>query len=241
MKEGVKQMEKRIILDGQESQFWLEDTGRLRNEKSKHWLKGGINKGYHFYSIYFRGKQYILYTHRVVAEYFIPNPNNLPIVHHIDGNKLNNIYTNLQWISTKDHSITIQSQRKEKPFESKPRIYCSDFDLNEMAQFRDSPYYATKDGNIINVSKKIKIRLEKAGEYYRFVGNYNLGRKHFLVHRVVWEAFNGPIPQGYDIDHIDGNPSNNSLNNLQAITHRENILKRNIDYSYRSKNKNNNK
>lgn len=80
------------------------------------------------------------------------------------------------------------------------------------------------------------MRFEESGNYYRFVGNYNLGRKHFLVHRVVWEAFNGPIPEGYDIDHIDGNPHNNALNNLQAITHKENIQKREFDKSYLSKN-----
>ena len=51
-------MEKRIILDGQESPFWIEDSGRLRNEKTKRWLKGGINKGYHFYSLYFKGNEW---------------------------------------------------------------------------------------------------------------------------------------------------------------------------------------
>lgn len=230
--------EKRIILNNMETPFWIDNTGRLRNEQTKRFLKGGTNKGYHFYSLYFKGKQYVLYTHRAVAEYFIPNPDNLPIVHHIDGNKLNNIYTNLQWISIKEHNNTIQEQKKEyaKPIPSRIKIK----ELNqygEMAQFKNSPYYATKDGKIINMTKKIEIRFENAGNYFRFVGYYNLNRKHFLVHRVIWEAFNGPIPEGLEIDHIDGNPHNNNLSNLQAITHRENILKRNIDYSYRSKNK----
>jgi len=90
-------MEKNIILNNQHTDFWLEDTGRLRNAKTRRWLKGGINKGYHFYSLYFKGKQYILYTHRIVAEYFIENDNinEKTIVHHIDGNKLNNNYLNL--------------------------------------------------------------------------------------------------------------------------------------------------
>ena len=48
----------------------------------------------------------------------------------------------------------------------------------------------------------------------------------------MWEVFNGPIPEGYDIDHIDGNPKNNNLDNLQAITHRENVKRRKMDYSY---------
>lgn len=225
-------MEKRIILNNQETDFWLEDTGRLRNAKTKRWLKGGINKGYHFYSLYFKGKQYMLYTHRAVAQYFIPNPDDLPIVHHIDGNKLNNIYTNLQWISTEEHQETITQQMKENPTKKKATQYCHGYDLSKMAQFRESPYYATEDGEIINISKNIKLNFENSGNYYRFVGHYNLGKKHFLVHRVIWEAFNGPIPEGYDIDHIDGNPHNNAISNLQAITHKENIQKRDMNWDY---------
>ena len=224
-------MEKRIKINGLDTPFWIEDTGRLRNEKTKRWLKGGVNKGYHLYSLWFKGKNYTVYTHRLVAEYFIPNPNNLPIVHHIDGNKLNNIYTNLQWVSAEEHNETIKKlEQSPKIKGSRQRINLDEY--KDIAQFRDSPYYATKDGKIININKKIEMRLEKTGNYLRFQGNYNLKGKHFLVHRVVWEAFNGEIPEGLIIDHIDGNPHNNALDNLQAITHQDNLKKRNIDYTY---------
>lgn len=42
--------------------------------------------------------------HRLVAIHFIDNPNNLPCVNHIDGNKHNNIYTNLEWCSHSDNT-----------------------------------------------------------------------------------------------------------------------------------------
>lgn len=41
--------------------------------------------------------------HRLVAESFIPNPNNHEIVHHIDHNPQNNTVENLEWTSTTDH------------------------------------------------------------------------------------------------------------------------------------------
>ena len=45
------------------------------------------------------------------------------------------------------------------------------------------------------------------------------------MHRLVWNYFNGSIPKDKVIDHIDGNPSNNNIKNLQLLTHRENITK----------------
>ncbi len=45
-----------------------------------------------------------LKVHRMVAESFIHNPNDLPAVNHIDGNKLNNTVENLEWMSVRDNN-----------------------------------------------------------------------------------------------------------------------------------------
>jgi hypothetical protein len=41
----------------------------------------------------------------------------------------------------------------------------------------------------------------------------------------MWETFVGEIPKGQEIHHKDHNKLNNSLDNLELVTHRENILK----------------
>lgn len=48
-------------------------------------------------------------------------------------------------------------------------------------------------------------------------------QKYVRVHRVVWETFIGEIPDGYEIDHIDGNKQNNALSNLRCVTHKDNM------------------
>lgn len=47
-------------------------------------------------------------------------------------------------------------------------------------------------------------------------------RKSVRVHRLVWEAFYGKIPDGMEIDHIDTNRENNRLSNLRCVTSMEN-------------------
>ena len=48
-------------------------------------------------------KQKIHKIHRLIAEYFIPNPLNKPCVNHIDGNKLNNNIDNLEWVTSQEN------------------------------------------------------------------------------------------------------------------------------------------
>lgn len=52
------------------------------------------------------------------------------------------------------------------------------------------------------------------GGYWRV----SVDRKAHLVHRIIWELFNGPIDEGFVIDHIDKNPSNNRIENLRCVS-----------------------
>lgn len=45
----------------------------------------------------------------------------------------------------------------------------------------------------------------------------------FLIHRLIWEAVNGAIPEGMEINHLDENPSNNVISNLSCVSHLENV------------------
>lgn len=67
-------------------------------------LKPRINNiGYGRVRVFVDNKWREKLVHRLVAEVFVPNKNNYPIVNHKDGNKTNNLHTNLEWCTQKQN------------------------------------------------------------------------------------------------------------------------------------------
>ena len=65
---------------------------------------------YYQVALYKNGKSFNKLVHQLVAEAFIPNPENKPTVNHKDGNKINNKVENLEWATAKEqtyHSINV--------------------------------------------------------------------------------------------------------------------------------------
>lgn len=62
-----------------------------------------------------------------------------------------------------------------------------------------------------------------------------LFRKRFYIHRLVYEAWIGNIPNGYDIDHINGIKTDNRVSNLRAVLRSEN-LKHNYELGFKGSN-----
>lgn len=74
-----------------------------------------------------------------------------------------------------------------------------------------------------NASTKTLKACKMANGYYTVVLRDNEGKKKvFYLHRLIWEAFNGIIPDGKEIDHKDTNKANNQLSNLQMLSHSDN-------------------
>lgn len=79
--------------------YSVSTYGRVRNDKTGNYINQGRSNGYLVVSI--EGIHYPV--HRLVAKTFIPNPENLSDVNHIDEDKQNNNLSNLQWLSHLDN------------------------------------------------------------------------------------------------------------------------------------------
>ena len=53
-----------------------------------------------------------IFVHRIVAETFIPNPNNKPLIDHIDRNPSNNDVSNLRWVTHQENMNNMKTNRK---------------------------------------------------------------------------------------------------------------------------------
>jgi hypothetical protein len=145
-------------LTNYEDEYIIDELGNVvtipsenkmsRNQYDCYYLvKGKIdNRGYVRVTLTKEGKSKEFLLHRLVAQQFIPNPDNLPQVNHINGIKADNRAANLEWVSAK---------------ENKQHAY-----QNDLSGTR-SKCIAVLDR--INATKKyIKIVLEKDGESFEF-------------------------------------------------------------------------
>lgn len=86
--------------------YFVDESGNVYSKK-----RGNLRKltpiltHYGYYDVGLSSSKRIvkICVHRLVAQHYIDNPNNLPQVNHIDGNKLNNHVSNLEWCTPKDN------------------------------------------------------------------------------------------------------------------------------------------
>lgn len=85
------------------SNYLIYPDGRIYSKIGKgRFLKYDLRRGYFCLCL---GKKNRKLVHRLVAEHYIPNPDNKPEVDHIDRNKLNNNVNNLRWATKSENQI----------------------------------------------------------------------------------------------------------------------------------------
>jgi len=87
-------------IKGYEGLYSVTSDGKVWSHH-KGEFKNSFKSNYEYVSLYNSGKRHNKSVHRLVAEAFIDNPNDLPEIDHKDNNPFNNDYMNLQWITRK--------------------------------------------------------------------------------------------------------------------------------------------
>ena len=116
-------MEEWLNISGYEGLYQVSNLGRVRSFKSGKWqtLKNRLTRwGYYLVTLYKDGKATNKWVHRLVAQAFIPNPDNLPQVNHKDEDKLNNAASNLEWCDSKyNNNYGTKKERLKKSLKGK--------------------------------------------------------------------------------------------------------------------------
>ena len=201
--------------------YEIYEDGRVFNLKTKKFLKGSLGEnGYLYYRLSKDNKKKMFYAHRLVAETFLDNKQNLPIVNHKDGNKLNNNISNLEWVNYSDNT---RHWHDNNTIKRKPTEYYKE-DLPNEKWILYGNYYVSSYGRIRHSIKNNLLKPSIACGYYKVRLSQEGKVQDCLIHKLVYSLFfNDYDLDGYVIDHIDGNKLNNSIDNLRKITLSENV------------------
>lgn len=127
--------------------YQISNLGRIYSKKRKVCLKIRRlgNSGYYQVRLFKDGRYIYKNLHRLIAETFIPNPNNYKTVNHINGNKLDNRISNLEWMDESDqqyHALMTGLKRHTKHTLTKGEIwkcyelyFVDKFTVKELAEY----------------------------------------------------------------------------------------------------------
>ena len=115
-------------IKGYEGLYAVTSCGRVWSYKNKKFLSPRVRKdGYLDINLYKGGEKKIFLVHQLIAETYIPNPENKPTVNHLDEIKNHNYVNNLTWSTMAEQNA--HGTRLQRFAESRKRaVYCIELD-----------------------------------------------------------------------------------------------------------------
>lgn len=207
--------------------YYIYDTGDVYNQSTQKMLEGSIGEGgYKYYRLSKNGVKKMFYAHRLVAEAFIDNPNNLPLVNHLDGNKLNNDISNLEWASYSENMVHAYQNKLVNKIEKPRQYYSSDLPNEEWRMIKNhSNYRISNYARVHNLVTNSILRPSLTGGYLKVRLSEKGKTQDYFLHNLVYMTFNDldNLQPGYLVDHIDAVKTNNNLSNLRLSSLSENV------------------
>ena len=145
-------------VEGFEGLYKVSSEGVLIGTPRKG-TKGGVAKqykmshGYMEYHLYKNNIRYHRTVHRLLANHFIPNPENKPFINHIDGNRANNSLENLEWVTNGENvQHAMRSGRLDISGEKHHNVKLTDHEVLEIRDLYKHRIYLQREiGEIYGV------------------------------------------------------------------------------------------
>jgi len=229
-------------INGYESKYKISSLGKVWSK-----TKGVLNlnpskSGYISVGLWKNNKRNVTSIHRLVATHFIVNPNNLPLVDHINNVRHDNNVDNLRWVNYSGNSLNM---KRNSVYSVKDSISYTDEELkNEIWVDATKIIDELKNKDYFMVSNLGRYQYYKRNNRWNTVSIQTISPKHsntypnttvkngdvkysYSIHKLVALCFLRKPNDGEVIDHIDSNTNNPRLSNLQIITIQENNKKAN--------------
>lgn len=174
-------------IPGCDLDYFITTNGMVWSTSRKNgierFMKTHLNKtGYPCVGLKMGGKQKILLVHRLVAQAFIPNPENKPYINHKDGTRDNNNVDNLEWCTQKEnvyHAIhvlhrwtTTEKQRKTASIYGKLNRKLTMDDAIEIRRlYRSGEYSSIQLSKMFGLSKGCVLRIIHNKSYREEIPN----------------------------------------------------------------------
>lgn len=155
--------------------YAVDENGNVFNTRKNKVLSQQQEKnGYMSVALFSKGKVKRKKVHRLVAEAFLPNPDNLPQVNHKDENKRNNNVKNLEWCTAQYNNHYGKNQ---------PTIHAINARKKAVCQY-------TIDGDLVAVYESCCEAQRKTGIWQQNISSCCVQRKHFkTAGGFVWKYF----------------------------------------------------
>ena len=161
-------------IENYEGLYQVSNLGRIkslhkRHHQEEHIIIQKIKRGYYQVGLTKNGKRKWHQVHRLIAQAFIPNPNNFPQVNHKDENKLNNSIENLEFC-TASYNNTYGTRIQRVAEKTSKKIIQYDLNNNFIKEYK-SITEAGKENNL-DISSIVKCCKGKYKTYKNFIWKY---------------------------------------------------------------------
>lgn len=162
-------------IEGYEGMYMVSSLGRVKTlvgrYKNVAILKEKYKKnGYCSITLYKNKKPHTYLVHRLVAQAFIPNPNNYPVVNHKDENKQNNCVENLEWC-TQQYNINYGNGNHKRSLSHKGKQFTKTH-IENMSKARIGKMVGSKNPKSIPVAQ-----YNKNGEFITIYESARIAEK----------------------------------------------------------------